>query len=131
MKAIQSDAQQEKSQAQSSASIKQNTSVVGPPAFSPTSINFSNNTMNQNMERRLNSHHLQDDKRSSKKKYECMVKGCGKSFFQKTHLEIHARAHSGVKPYVSRWRVVRQAQESSVIRKSILIRLLGMQSSRM
>lgn len=123
MKAIQSDAQQEKSQAQPSSSIEQNSSVVGPPAFSPTSINYSNSTMEQNMDQRLTtSHRFQDDKGSSKKKYECVVKGCDKSFFQKTHLEIHARAHTGVKPYVSIWRVIPQAEESSVIQKnSILI----------
>jgi hypothetical protein len=132
MKAIQSDAQQEKSQAQPSSSIEQNTSVVGPPTFSPTSINFSNNRIEQNMDQRLTSHHFQDDKGPSKKKYECVVKGCDKSFFQKTHLEIHARAHTGVKPYVSRWRVVLQAQQNSVFwRNLILIQTLGMQSSRM
>jgi len=26
---------------------------------------------------------------------------CNKSFFQKTHLEIHIRAHTGAKPFVS------------------------------
>lgn len=35
-----------------------------------------------------------------KKRYECEFEGCNKSFFQKTHLEIHTRAHSGDKPYV-------------------------------
>lgn len=34
-----------------------------------------------------------------KKRYECEFEGCNKSFFQKTHLEIHTRAHSGDKPY--------------------------------
>lgn len=38
----------------------------------------------------------------SKKKYKCDISGCSKSFFQKTHLEIHVRKHTGVKPYVSR-----------------------------
>lgn len=37
----------------------------------------------------------------SKKRYECDVPGCGKDFSQKTHLEIHMRAHTGVKPFVS------------------------------
>ena len=99
MKAIQSDAQ-EKSQTQP-PSIEQNTSVVGHPTFSPISITFSSNAMDKKMDRRLTGHSFQDDKGTSKKKYECVVKGCDKSFFQKTHLEIHARAHSGVKPYVS------------------------------
>jgi hypothetical protein len=35
-----------------------------------------------------------------KKRYECLVPGCGKSFFQKTHLDIHSRAHTGDKPFV-------------------------------
>jgi hypothetical protein len=35
-----------------------------------------------------------------KKRYECHIGDCRKAFFQKTHLEIHIRAHTGVKPYV-------------------------------
>ncbi|KAI9790348.1 MAG: hypothetical protein M1816_005166 [Peltula sp. TS41687] len=38
----------------------------------------------------------------SKKRYECDVPGCGKDFSQKTHLEIHMRAHTGVKPFPCR-----------------------------
>ncbi|TKA69917.1 hypothetical protein B0A55_07637, partial [Friedmanniomyces simplex] len=34
-----------------------------------------------------------------KKRYECEVAGCGKAFTQKTHLEIHTRAHTGSKPF--------------------------------
>ncbi len=37
----------------------------------------------------------------NKKRYECEVPGCGKGFSQKTHLEIHMRAHTGHKPFVS------------------------------
>jgi uncharacterized Zn-finger protein len=36
----------------------------------------------------------------SKKRYECEFEGCNKSFFQKTHLEIHTRAHTGDKPFL-------------------------------
>ena len=36
----------------------------------------------------------------AKKRYQCDVLGCGKAFYQKTHLEIHTRAHTGVKPFV-------------------------------
>ena len=36
----------------------------------------------------------------AKKRYECDVPGCNKSFFQKTHLDIHSRAHTGDKPFV-------------------------------
>lgn len=36
-----------------------------------------------------------------KKRYQCSMPGCNKSFYQKTHLEIHTRAHTGIKPFVS------------------------------
>ena len=36
----------------------------------------------------------------ARKKYPCHVSSCGKRFFQKTHLEIHMRAHTGYKPFV-------------------------------
>lgn len=35
------------------------------------------------------------------KKYVCQGPNCNKKFSQKTHLEIHSRTHSGLKPYVS------------------------------
>ncbi|KAF2114948.1 zinc finger protein-like protein OZF [Lophiotrema nucula] len=35
-----------------------------------------------------------------KKRYQCSMPDCHKSFYQKTHLEIHTRAHTGVKPFV-------------------------------
>lgn len=37
----------------------------------------------------------------SRKQYQCNVPSCSKVFFQKTHLEIHERAHTGSKPFVS------------------------------
>jgi hypothetical protein len=36
----------------------------------------------------------------AKKRYLCEVPECGKSFYQKTHLEIHTRAHTGIKPFI-------------------------------
>ncbi|KAI9677593.1 MAG: hypothetical protein M1817_006547 [Caeruleum heppii] len=36
----------------------------------------------------------------AKKRYECSVPDCGKGFSQKTHLEIHMRAHTGAKPFL-------------------------------
>lgn len=36
-----------------------------------------------------------------RRKYECTLSGCTKSFFQKTHLDIHTRSHTGDKPFVS------------------------------
>lgn len=35
-----------------------------------------------------------------KKRYQCDVADCGKAFYQKTHLEIHTRAHTGIKPFL-------------------------------
>ncbi|MCJ1395248.1 hypothetical protein MMC18_008132 [Xylographa bjoerkii] len=34
-----------------------------------------------------------------KKTYKCDIASCAKHFFQKTHLEIHMRAHTGYKPF--------------------------------
>jgi uncharacterized Zn-finger protein len=36
-----------------------------------------------------------------RKRYQCNMPDCSKSFYQKTHLEIHIRAHTGAKPFVS------------------------------
>lgn len=36
----------------------------------------------------------------ARKRYQCSVPDCNKSFYQKTHLDIHTRAHTGVKPFV-------------------------------
>ncbi|KAI9714871.1 MAG: hypothetical protein M1820_000160 [Bogoriella megaspora] len=49
--------------------------------------------------------HDDTDTRSSgsgkgKKRYQCTMPDCDKSFYQKTHLEIHIRAHTGVKPFL-------------------------------
>jgi hypothetical protein len=38
--------------------------------------------------------------KGGKKRYQCTIENCTKSFYQKTHLDIHERAHTGVKPYV-------------------------------
>lgn len=36
----------------------------------------------------------------ARKRYQCSMPNCNKSFYQKTHLEIHTRAHTGVKPFI-------------------------------
>jgi hypothetical protein len=36
----------------------------------------------------------------AKKRYHCALPGCAKAFHQKTHLDIHTRAHTGVKPFL-------------------------------
>lgn len=38
--------------------------------------------------------------RANRKRYQCDIAGCTRAFYQKTHLEIHRRAHTGDKPYV-------------------------------
>jgi hypothetical protein len=42
-----------------------------------------------------------DTRSKARKRYQCSMPNCSKSFYQKTHLEIHTRAHTGVKPFVS------------------------------
>lgn len=37
---------------------------------------------------------------STRRRYPCKIQSCAKVFTQKTHLEIHTRAHTGYKPYV-------------------------------
>ncbi|KAL5119111.1 DNA-binding transcription factor [Pleosporales sp. CAS-2024a] len=37
-----------------------------------------------------------------RKRYQCHMPDCHKSFYQKTHLEIHIRAHTGAKPFECR-----------------------------
>ena len=36
----------------------------------------------------------------ARRRYPCKIHSCAKVFTQKTHLEIHMRAHTGYKPYV-------------------------------
>lgn len=37
----------------------------------------------------------------TRRKYQCHILSCAKVFFQKTHLDIHVRSHTGHKPFVS------------------------------
>lgn len=47
-----------------------------------------------------NHFHVQNSSENPTKRYPCEIEGCHKSFGQKTHLVIHTRAHTGMKPYV-------------------------------
>ncbi|KAK0720857.1 hypothetical protein B0H67DRAFT_487052 [Lasiosphaeris hirsuta] len=40
-----------------------------------------------------------DSKQQDRKRFFCEIPGCNKSFTQKTHLDIHLRAHTGEQPY--------------------------------
>ncbi|OKL56934.1 hypothetical protein UA08_07889 [Talaromyces atroroseus] len=40
-----------------------------------------------------------DRSQKQKRKHQCTLPGCGKLFTQKTHLDIHMRAHTGAKPF--------------------------------
>lgn len=55
----------------------------------------------------LTDENCQDDtaipKKASKKRYPCTVGNCSREFYQKTHLDIHVRSHTGEKPYVSHY----------------------------
>lgn len=44
----------------------------------------------------------------SKRRYPCRISSCAKVFTQKTHLEIHMRAHTGHKPYICKETTCRQ-----------------------
>lgn len=64
------------------------------------------NKVRQLLELRIHPlmHSQEDGEKPSqkpRKRYQCNMAGCNKSFYQKTHLEIHIRAHTGAKPFVS------------------------------
>lgn len=105
MKAIQSKVgQQPSGKPPQSAPIEQSKPAVGSLAcvyVSPagTSHGFLPEKEGKEQKQRLTEWDSQDEKPTSKKRYECEIPGCNKSFYQKTHLEIHIRAHTGVKPY--------------------------------
>ncbi|KAJ1654563.1 DNA-binding transcription factor [Dispira simplex] len=39
------------------------------------------------------------DKSKRSRSYPCLVEGCGKLFYQRAHLKIHERSHTGFRPY--------------------------------
>jgi hypothetical protein len=103
MKAIQAKSQSVPPQ--TSSPVAQSKPVVGVP-FTPHVQTASLGGMQTGEESKfkLTGEDLQDEASSpkgGKKRYQCTIEGCSKSFYQKTHLDIHVRAHTGDKPYVS------------------------------
>lgn len=104
MKAIQAKAQTTQPQAASSA--EQIRPVVGALHSSPSAQTTSQIGLYPSRgetKYKLTNTTIQEDSSSpknSKKRYQCTIANCYKSFYQKTHLDIHERAHTGVKPYV-------------------------------
>ena len=104
MKAIQ--AKSSTGPPQQSSPLTQSRPVVGTqftPPYVQTGSQVGMQTGEQ-VEFKLTHEDLQDEASSpkgAKKRYICTIKGCSRSFYQKTHLDIHIRKHTGDKPYVS------------------------------
>lgn len=73
--------------------------------------------------------HYDHNCRRALKSHQCSVASCTKTFHQKSHLEIHIRAHSGYKPFV-RWRSlhVRIAQVLTLTTRSVALQGSNMRS---
>lgn len=105
MKAIQAKAQTTPNSPQRTTTAEQTRSVVGlsqtPPYASSQNGGYA---AAETSKLKLTHSDQQDEPRSAKsggkKRYFCTIENCAKSFYQKTHLDIHERAHTGDKPYV-------------------------------
>jgi hypothetical protein len=105
MKAIQTKSQS--SQPQKSSSMEQSRPVVGASSTPPYNQGNSQAVVHAHVPEgkfKLTYEGLQDGvgrSKDDKKRYVCTIEDCSKSFYQKTHLDIHERSHTGDKPYVS------------------------------
>jgi transposase-like protein len=90
MKAIQAKSQQAKRHQQPSKVLPQKPLVAytAPVAHAPAKVSSDDAEKTKSSQK-------------TKKRYLCSMPDCHKSFYQKTHLDIHTRAHTGVKPFVS------------------------------
>ncbi|KAL8898623.1 MAG: hypothetical protein Q9192_001982 [Flavoplaca navasiana] len=68
-----------------------------------SSHSFSDPALSQSSPRTKTSqpgqHGYEHNSRGARKTYRCSVASCAKTFHQKSHLEIHVRAHNGYKPF--------------------------------
>lgn len=104
MKAIQAKSQS--SLPQKSSTVNQSSPVVGvsrPPPYTQGEPQRMVQPRAQESHHKLTREGLQDDtcrSEGKKKRHLCSSPNCSKSFYQKTHLDIHERCHTGFKPYV-------------------------------
>jgi hypothetical protein len=105
MKAIQ--AKSKSTTPQTTSSIDQSRPVVGvsrTPPYMQASSHARAYGSGDSGQYKLTQKDAQEEASSpkgGKKRYQCTIQNYTKSFYQKTHLDIHERAHTGVKPYVS------------------------------
>ncbi|KAJ1988149.1 hypothetical protein GGI25_002095 [Coemansia spiralis] len=49
------------------------------------------------------AHDASEDSSGRRRQFVCTVSGCGKVFYQRAHLNIHIRSHTGYKPYACQY----------------------------
>jgi hypothetical protein len=91
MKAIQAKSQTAQSSHNSSSLDQTTTLGISHTSYSSTCAQDSKDELPEDA----------SNSKNGKRRYQCQIKTCMKSFYQKTHLDIHQRAHTGFKPYVS------------------------------